>query len=86
MKKINLYWITVGICFVTILLLAIEVGSMRKELERRQKVLDSLENEVILMEDALDVRKEEVDLLLQLNKDDFDRIEDIEKKERLFQE
>jgi hypothetical protein len=59
---------------------------MRKELERRQKILDSLENEVILIEDALDVRKEEVDLLLQLNKDDFDRIEDIEKKERLFQE
>ena len=86
MKKINLYWIPVGICFVIILLLGIEVGSMRKELERRQKVLDSLENEVILIEDALDVRKEEVDLLLQLNKDDFDRIEDIEKKERLFQE
>lgn len=86
MKKINLYWITVGICFVTILLLGIEVGTMRKELERRQKVLDSLENEVMLLDDALEVRKEEVDLLLQLNKDDFDRIEDIEKKERLFQE
>ena len=86
MKKINLYWVTVGICFVIILLLAIEAGTMRKELERRQKTLDSLENAVILIEDALDVRKEEVDLLLQLNKDDFDRIEDIEKKERLFQE
>lgn len=86
MKKINLYWITVGICFLMILLLGIEIGTMRKDLERRQKVLDSMENEVMFLNDALEAREEEVDLLLQLNKDDFDRIEDIEKKERLFQE
>ena len=85
MKKINLYWAVTVVCFIAITFLSIEIGTMRKDLERRQEVLDSLEKEVILLNDALDARKEEVDLLLQLNKDDFDRIEDIEKKERLFQ-
>lgn len=63
-----------------------EVSSMSRQLKERQVVLDSLESEVIILEDALKARKEEVDLLLQLNEDDFDRVNDIEKIERLFEE
>ena len=59
---------------------------MSRQLKEKQLVLDSLESEVIILEDALKARKEEVDLLLQLNEDDFDRVNDIEKIERLFEE
>ncbi len=63
-----------------------EVSHSNSEAKKREAKLDSLENEVILLQDALEVRKEEVNLLMQLNKDDFDRIEDIEKYQRLFQD
>jgi len=63
-----------------------EVSQSNNEAKKREAKLDSLENEVILLQDALEVRKEEVNLLMQLNKDDFDRIEDIEKYQRLFQD
>jgi hypothetical protein len=63
-----------------------EISQISKDAKKREAKLDSLENEVILLRDALEVRKEEVNLLMQLNEDDFDRIEDIEKYQRLFQD
>ena len=71
--------------FFSVYLLS-EVSMMSRQLKEKQLVLDSLESEVIILEDALKARKEEVDLLLQLNEDDFDRVNDIEKIERLFEE
>lgn len=71
--------------FFSVYLLS-EVSTMSRQLKEKQLVLDSLESEVIILEDALKARKEEVDLLLQLNEDDFDRVNDIEKIERLFEE
>jgi hypothetical protein len=63
-----------------------EISQSNSEAKKRESKLDSLENEVILLQDALEVRKEEVNLLMQLNKDDFDRVEEIEKYQRLFQD
>ena len=63
-----------------------EISQSNSEAKVREAKLDSLENEVILLQDALEARKEEVNLLMQLNKDDFDRVEDIEKYQRLFQD
>lgn len=60
--------------------------STEKRLTSSIRTSDSLRNEIILLQDQLEVRKEEVDLLLQLNEDDFDRVNDIEKIERLFEE
>lgn len=71
--------------FFSVYLLS-EVSTMSRQLKEKQLVLDSLESEVIILEDALKARKEEVDLLLQLNEDDFDRVNDIEKIEGLFEE
>lgn len=71
--------------FFSVYLLS-EVSTMSRQLKEKQLVLDSLESEVIILEDALKARKEEVDLLLQLNEDDFDRVNNIEKIERLFEE
>jgi hypothetical protein len=62
-----------------------EISQSNSEAKKREVKLDSLENEIILLQDALEVRKEEVNLLMQLNEDDFDRVEDIEKYQRLFQ-
>ena len=64
----------------------VETSQSNSESKKREAKLDSLENEIILLQDALEVRKEEVNLLMQLNKDDFDRVEDIEKYQRLFQD
>lgn len=63
-----------------------EISQSNSEAKKREAKLDSLANEVIILQDALEARKEEVDLLMQLNKDDFDRVEDIEKYQRLFQD
>ena len=63
-----------------------EISQSNSEAKKREAELDSLANEVIILQDALEARKEEVDLLMQLNKDDFDRVEDIEKYQRLFQD
>jgi len=63
-----------------------EISQSNNEAKKREAKLDSLENEVIILQDALEARKEEVDLLMQLNEDDFDRVEDIEKYQRLFQD
>jgi hypothetical protein len=57
-----------------------------KDLENKQARIDTLESKIEILEDALDARREEVNLLLQLNKDDFDRVNDVEKIERLFEE
>jgi len=63
-----------------------EISQGNSEAKKREAKLDSLENEVIILQDALEARKEEVNLLMQLNEDDFDRVEDIEKYQRLFQD
>lgn len=64
----------------------LNVKITRNRLERKQARIDTLESKIEILEDALDARGEEINLLLQLNKDDFDRINDIEKIERLFEE
>ena len=63
-----------------------EISQSNSEAKKREAKLDSLANEVVILQDALEARKEEVNLLMQLNKDDFDRVEDIEKYQRLFQD
>lgn len=85
-QKIDFTSILLFVFLLFSMYLLSEVSTMNRQLKERQLVLDSLESEVIILEDALKARKEEVDLLLQLNKDDFDRVNDIEKLERLFEE
>jgi hypothetical protein len=63
-----------------------EIYQTNNELKRKEVKLDSLENEVILLQESLEARKDEVDLLMQLNKDDFDRIEEIKKYNRLLED
>ena len=84
--KIDIFRILTLVFFFFSMWMLGEISQSNSEAKKRESKLDSLENEVILLQDALEVRKEEVNLLMQLNKDDFDRVEDIEKYQRLFQD
>jgi hypothetical protein len=84
--KIDIFRILTLVFFFFSMWMLGEISQSNSEAKKRESKLDSLENEVILLQDALEVRKEEVNLLMQLNKDDFDRVEEIEKYQRLFQD
>jgi hypothetical protein len=84
--KIDIFRILTLVFFFFSMWMLGEISQSNSEAKKRELKLDSLENEVILLQDALEVRKEEVNLLMQLNKDDFDRVEEIEKYQRLFQD
>lgn len=84
--KIDIFRILTLVFFLFSMWMMGEVSQSNNESKKREAKLDSLENEVTILQDALEARKEEVDLLMQLNKDDFDRVEDIEKYQRLFQD
>jgi len=83
--KIDIFRILALVFFLFSMWMLGEISQSNSEAKKREVKLDSLENEIILLQDALEVRKEEVNLLMQLNEDDFDRVEDIEKYQRLFQ-
>lgn len=84
--KIDIFRVLTLVFFFFSMWMIGEISQSNSEAKMRETKLDSLENEVVLLQDALEARKEEVNLLMQLNKDDFDRVEDIEKYQRLFQD
>ena len=53
-----------------------------KEVKENQKTIDSLSNEILLLEDAVEMREREVDLMMS----DFDKGEEINKTERILKE
>ena len=53
-----------------------------KEVKENQKTIDSLSNEILLLEDAVEMREREVDLMMS----DFDKGEEINKIERILKE
>ena len=81
-KNINWGWILTavfgifGFCMVTDLI------QSEKEVKENQKTIDSLSNEILLLEDAVEMREREVDLMMS----DFDKGEEIDKMERILKE
>ena len=53
-----------------------------REVKEKQKIIDSLSNEILLLEDAVEMREREVDLMMS----DFDKGEEIDKTERILKE
>jgi len=53
-----------------------------KEVKENQKTIDSLNNEIILLEEEVEMREREVDLIMS----DFDRGEEVDKIERILKE
>ena len=50
-----------------------------REVKEKQKIIDSLSNEVLLLEEEVEMREREVDLMMS----DFDKVEEINKIERI---
>ncbi len=50
-----------------------------REVKEKQKIIDSLSNEVLLLEEEVEMREREVDLMMS----DFDKGEEINKIERI---
>ena len=53
-----------------------------REVKEKQKTIDSLNNEIILLEEEVEMREREVDLIMS----DFDRGEEVDKIERILKE
>ena len=70
--KIDIFRILTLVFFFFSMWMLGEISQSNSEAKKREAKLDSLANEVVILQDALEARKEEVNLLMQLNKDDFD--------------
>jgi hypothetical protein len=66
------FWIF-GLCIMTDLI------QSEREVKEKQKIIDSLSNEVLLLEEEVKMREREVDLMMS----DFDKGEEVDKIERI---
>ena len=66
------FWIF-GLCIMTDLI------QSEREVKEKQKIIDSLSNEVLLLEEEVKMREREVDLMTS----DFDKGEEVDKIERI---
>ena len=81
-KNINWAWILTGVFLVLGLWTMTDLIQLEREVKENQKTIDSLNNEIILLEELVEMREREVDLLMS----DFDRLEEIDKIERILKE
>jgi hypothetical protein len=84
--KIDIYRALTVVFFLVSVWMIVEISQSNSEAKEREAKLDSLENEIILLQDALEAREEEVNLIMQLNADDFNGTNAIEKYRSLFQD
>jgi hypothetical protein len=66
------FWIF-GLCIMTDLI------QSEREVKEKQRIIDSLSNEVLLLEEEVEMREREVDLMMS----DFDKGEEVDKIERI---
>lgn len=85
-KNINWAWILVVVGFTFGFIMLENLRESEKEVKVKQKVIDSLNNEILLLEDAVEMREQEVDLLMDLSHDDFDKREEVDKIERILED
>lgn len=81
-KNINWAWILTAVFLVLGLWIMSDLIQSEREVKEKQKTIDSLNNEIILLEELVEMREREVDLLMS----DFDRLEEIDKIERILKE
>ena len=81
-KNINWAWILTAVFLVLGLWTMTDLIQLEREVKEKQKTIDSLNNEIILLEELAEMREREVDLLMS----DFDRLEEIDKIERILKE
>jgi hypothetical protein len=81
-KNINWGWILTAVFGIFGFWMMTDLIQSEKEVKENQKTIDSLSNEILLLEDAVEMREREVDLMMS----DFDKGEEINKTERILKE
>ena len=81
-KNINWGWIIAVVFFIFGFLFMTDLIQSERAVKEKQKTIDSLSNEILLLEDAVETREREVDLMMS----DFDKGEEIDKMERILKE
>ena len=81
-KNINWAWILTAVFLVLGLWTMTDLIQLEREVKENQKTIDSLNNEIILLEEEVEMREREVDLIMS----DFDKGEEINKIERILKE
>jgi hypothetical protein len=81
-KNINWGWILTAVFGIFGFWIMTDLIQSEREVKEKQKTIDSLSNEILLLEDAVEMREREVDLMMS----DFDKGEEIDKMERILKE
>jgi hypothetical protein len=81
-KNINWSWILTAVFLIFGLWIMTDLIQSEREVKEKQKIIDSLNNEIILLEELVEMREREVDLMMS----DFDKGEEIDKTERILKE
>ena len=79
-KNINWAWILTAVFGIFGFWTMTDLIQSEREVKEKQKTIDSLSNEILLLEDAVEMREREVDLMMS----DFDKGEEIDKMERIL--
>ena len=78
-KNINWGWILTAVFGIFGFWVMTDLIQSEREVKEKQKIIDSLSNEVLLLEEEVEMREREVDLMMS----DFDKAEEINKIERI---
>ena len=81
-KNINWGWILTAVFGIFGFWIMADLIQSEREVKEKQKTIDSLNNEIILLEEEVEMREREVDLIMS----DFDKGEEIDKIERILEE
>ena len=81
-KNINWGWILTAVFGIFGFWIMTDLIQSEREVKEKQKTIDSLNNEILLLEEEVEMREREVDLIMS----DFDRGEEIDKAERILKE
>ena len=81
-KNINWGWILTAVFGIFGFWIMTDLIQSEREVKEKQKTIDSLNNEIILLEEEVEMREREVDLIMS----DFDRGEEVDKMERILKE
>jgi hypothetical protein len=78
-NNINWGWILTAVFGIFGFWVMTDLIQSEREVKEKQKIIDSLSNEVLLLEEEVEMREREVDLMMS----DFDKGEEIDKIERI---
>lgn len=79
-KNTNWGWILTAVFGIFGFWVMGDLVQSEREVKDKQKIIDSLSNEILLLENAVEMREREVDFMMS----DFDKEEEINKMERIL--